>query len=78
MSEVIASPSTPNLMLSPHEIATLMLVKDAPGRIESGRAELHALLTLELVTVERPAAGFPFLQVTPRGDTILHAISRLF
>lgn len=78
MSEVIASPSTPNPMLSPHEIATLMLLKDAPGRIERGRAELDALLSLELVTEEHPAAGLPRLQVTPRGHTILRAVARLF
>ncbi|NPT61274.1 hypothetical protein [Paraburkholderia elongata] len=65
-------------MLSPHEIATLMLVKDAPGRIDPGRAELHALLDLELVTVERPAAGFPLPNVTPLGDAILRSIARLF
>lgn len=78
MSELIAGPSTANVMLSPHEIATLILVKDAPCRIEPGRAELDALLDLELVTVERPTVGFPLPQVTPRGDAILRAIARLF
>ena len=39
-------------MLSPHEIATLLLVKDAPGRIEANRAELDALLQLELIIVD--------------------------
>jgi len=78
MSDLIASPFTLNLMLSPHEIATLMLVKDAPGRIEPDRAELHTLLNLELVTMDGPGTGFPLLEVTPRGDTILRAITRLF
>jgi len=31
-------------MLSPHEFATLMLVRDAPGEIEADRAELSTLL----------------------------------
>ena len=78
MSEVIARLSTANVMLSPHEIATLMLVKDAPGHIDLGRAELHALLDLELVMVKRPAAGSPLPHVTPLGDAILRAIARLF
>lgn len=65
-------------MLSPHEIATLMLIKDAPGRIESARAELHSLLDLELVVMECCAAGCPRPRVTPLGDAILQAIARLF
>ena len=78
MSEVIAGPSTPDAMLSPHEVATLMLIKDAPWRIEPGRAELHTLLVLELVIMERPAVGFALLKVTPRGDAVLRAFTRLF
>jgi len=33
-------------MLSPHELATLMLVKDAPERMEANRVELGALREL--------------------------------
>ena len=65
-------------MLSPHEIATLMLIKDAPCRIEPGRAELHSLLNLELAVMESSATGFVHPRVTPRGETILQAIARLF
>jgi hypothetical protein len=78
MSDVVASPSMPHLMLSPHEIATLMLLDDAPGRIERDRVELDALLSLELVTEKCPTGGYSRLQVTPRGQTILRALARLF
>jgi hypothetical protein len=67
-----------NVMLSPHEIATLMVVKNAPGRIESGLGDLNALLDLKLLTVERAVAGYSFARVTPRGDAVLRAISRRF
>ena len=65
-------------MLSPHEIATLMMVKNAPCWIGPDRAELHALLDLELVTVERHVPGFLLAHVTPRGHAVLRAIARIF
>ncbi|MEX3962816.1 hypothetical protein AB4Y42_11455 [Paraburkholderia sp. EG286B] len=63
-------------MLSPHELATLMLVKDAPERMEMGRLELGALRELELIALELPDAGLPMPRVTPRGDAVLRAIAR--
>jgi hypothetical protein len=78
MFDVVASPSTPGMVLSPHEIATLMLVKDAPGRIETGRAELDVLVALELVMLEWLACGQASLRVTARGNTFLQAVARLF
>ena len=62
-------------MLSPHEVATLLLVKDAPERIEADRAELGALRALQLI--DSPEAGFPIPRVTPRGDAVLRAIARV-
>ncbi|HTR06134.1 MAG TPA: hypothetical protein VMJ11_05635 [Paraburkholderia sp.] len=64
-------------MLSPHELATLLLVKDAPERIEADRAELGALRELDLIANEPPVAGFPVPRVTPRGDALLRAIARV-
>ena len=64
-------------MLSPHELATLMLVKDAPERIEADRAELGALRELQLIANESPEFGFPVPRVTPRGDAVLRAIARV-
>jgi hypothetical protein len=66
-----------NDMLSPHELATLLLVKDAPGRIEADRAELGALRALELIANDLPEPGFPVPRVTPRGDAVLRAIARV-
>ena len=63
-------------MLSPHELATLMLVKDAPERIEADRAELGALRALELSANDSPELGFEVRRVTPRGDAVLRAIAR--
>jgi hypothetical protein len=64
-------------MLSPHELATLLLVKDAPGRIEADRAELGALRDLQLIANESPESGFTWPRVTPRGDAVLRAIARV-
>lgn len=61
-------------MLSPHELATLLLLKDAPGRIEMDRAELVALRALELVVDEPPESDIAYPRVTPRGDAVLRAM----
>ena len=37
-------------MLSPHEFATLMMIKDAPDQIAPDRAELHTLLEQDFVS----------------------------
>ncbi|WP_233888729.1 hypothetical protein [Paraburkholderia flagellata] len=63
-------------MLSPHELATLILVKAAPERMEADRLELGALRELELIALEPPEAGTPTPRVTPRGDAVLRAIAR--
>jgi hypothetical protein len=63
-------------MLSPHEFATLMLVKDAPEQIELGRAELDALLERQLITLENLASGQLRPHVTCDGDFILRAVAR--
>ena len=42
-------------MLSPHEFATLLLVKDAPNQVEMEREELDALLERKLIQLERLA-----------------------
>ncbi|KXU84380.1 hypothetical protein CI15_23205 [Paraburkholderia monticola] len=64
-------------MLSPHELATLLLVKDAPERIDSDRAELGALRDLQLIANEPASSGFHFPRVTPRGDAVLRAFARV-
>lgn len=64
-------------MLSPHEFATLMLVKDAPDQTGMERHELDALLERQLVQLERFATGLEHWTVTETGDTALRAIRRL-
>ncbi|KAE8753533.1 hypothetical protein FSO04_44630 [Paraburkholderia madseniana] len=63
-------------MLSPHEFATLMLIKDAPDQIELGRAELDMLLERQLIALERLASGHPRPHVTSEGASLLKAVAR--
>ena len=62
-------------MLSPHEFATLLLVKDAPDQLQMDRAELDALLERQLVTLERIASGNKRPQLTT--DSLLQAVARM-
>ncbi|MEM5438583.1 hypothetical protein [Paraburkholderia diazotrophica] len=63
-------------MLSPHEFATLMLVKSAPDQIDLDRAELDQLLEQQLVALEEIAGGVLRPRLTVHGDSLLQAISR--
>lgn len=64
-------------MLSPHEFATLLLVKDAPNQVDMQREELDALFERQLVQLERLASGRQQWRVTESGDSALRAIKRL-
>ncbi|MFX1766916.1 hypothetical protein PWP93_30905 [Paraburkholderia sp. A1RI-2L] len=64
-------------MLSPHELATLMLVKSAPEWIEPDRIELGALRELQLIDIGPQEFGVPLPRVTPRGDALLRAVARV-
>jgi hypothetical protein len=64
-------------MLSPHELATLMLVRDAPDQIID-RAELGILLEHHLVALEQAEdIGLRRPRITENGYSILEACSRL-
>ncbi|HTR10669.1 MAG TPA: hypothetical protein VMJ11_29240 [Paraburkholderia sp.] len=63
-------------MLSPHEFATLMLVKDAPDAI-ADRAELDALVERQLVALEERAGGNLLPRLTQEGGSILEAVARM-
>jgi hypothetical protein len=63
-------------MLSPHEFATLLLVKDAPTQSDMEREELDALLERQLVELERLATGHQQWRLTETGDSALRAIKR--
>ncbi|WP_180970673.1 hypothetical protein [Burkholderia sp. WAC0059] len=60
-------------MLSPHEFATLMLVKNAPDQIDMSRAELETLMERQLVMLEQLAEGHRRPALTPSGDSLLLA-----
>lgn len=60
-------------MLSPHEFATLLLVKDAPDQAEMERDELDALLEQQLVRLEALGSGRRYC-VTESGDAALRLI----
>ncbi|ABM51387.1 phage tail assembly chaperone [Burkholderia pseudomallei] len=60
-------------MLSPHEFATLLLVKDAPDQADMDRDELDALLERQLVKLEALGSGRKYC-VTEIGDAALRSI----
>ncbi|MFM0032647.1 hypothetical protein PQR70_41270 [Paraburkholderia madseniana] len=64
-------------MLSPHEFATLMLIKAAPDQIDLGRAELDTLFEQQLISLENLASGRSRPHVTSDGDSILKAVARI-
>ncbi|MDS0856779.1 hypothetical protein NUV25_03580 [Burkholderia pseudomultivorans] len=63
-------------MLSPHEFATLMLVRQAPDQLDMNRAELDALLERQLVMLEHCAAGERRARLTDKGRVFLDALHR--
>jgi hypothetical protein len=63
-------------MLSPHEFATLMLVKDAPDQLELDHANLDILLEQQLVALETLSSGQQRPQITGDGVSILKAVTR--
>ncbi|MEM5384833.1 hypothetical protein VSR68_14690 [Paraburkholderia phymatum] len=63
-------------MLSPHEFATLMLVKAAPEQIDLGREELDTLLERQLVALEKLASEVQRPRLTLHGVSVLQAITR--
>jgi hypothetical protein len=62
-------------MLSAHEFATLMLVKDSVEQI-ADRAELDTLPERQLVAMEQLAGGAVLPRVTKDGDCLLRIIAR--
>jgi hypothetical protein len=64
-------------MLSPHEFATLMLLKDAPDLLNLDSADLEALLDRQLVTLEDLSSGQRRPLITQDGQMFLKAFARL-
>ncbi|RKU00589.1 hypothetical protein C7H84_26115 [Burkholderia sp. Nafp2/4-1b] len=64
-------------MLSPHEISTLIMVRDAPDQIGSDREEIFTLLERQLIAFERTTSDCHRIEVTTAGRDILKAVSRI-
>jgi hypothetical protein len=62
------------IMLSPHEFATLLLVKEAAGHIAE-REDLGPLLELQLVALERLGLTHR-VTLTTEGKALLDTLSR--
>lgn len=63
-------------MLSPHELATLMLIGSAPDQIDMTRTELHTLLDCELISLD-PRAEQQHPMLTPAGAHLLEVAARV-
>ncbi|MEX3614452.1 MAG: hypothetical protein VB141_12030 [Burkholderia gladioli] len=61
-------------MLSPHEFATLMLIRQAPDQLDLKRQELDALLERQLIMLEHCAAGGRRAHLTGKGRLFLNAL----
>lgn len=61
-------------MLSPHEYATLMLVRSTPDQVDLDRAELDTLLERQLIALEQLAEGHRRLSLTRTGRSLLETV----
>ncbi|AHB05718.1 MULTISPECIES: hypothetical protein [Pandoraea] len=62
-------------MLSHHEFATLMLVKDAPEQVELNRPDLESLLESKLIEWEELEPGVKSPRLTVQGKYVLQAVA---
>lgn len=62
-------------MLSHHEFATLMLVKDAPEQVELDRPDLDHLLESKLIEWEELSTGMKCPRLTVQGKYVLQAVA---
>jgi hypothetical protein len=63
-------------MLSPHEIATLMLLATNPLSEDFDPGDLDALCERELVALEKLASGYARGRLTAQGRSILRSVGR--
>ena len=64
-------------MLSPHELATLMLARSGPDQIDTTRVELAILLDCRLIFLEPRVGGGRRPMLTPAGAHLLEATACL-
>ncbi|ACC76079.1 hypothetical protein PPMP20_18600 [Paraburkholderia phymatum] len=63
-------------MLSPHEIAALMLLETNPQPENLDPGDLHALCERQLVLLENLASGHAYGHLTAQGCSILRSVGR--
>ncbi|HWT67187.1 MAG TPA: hypothetical protein VN151_13820 [Terracidiphilus sp.] len=68
--------STETTMLSPHEIAALMLLETNPQSDDLDLGDLQALCERQLVLLENLASGFAHGRLTAQGRSILRRVAR--
>ena len=64
-------------MLSPHELAALMLLRDTPDQTNLDHADLEALLEHQLVILEKHTSGQRRPFITVNGHSVLEAAVRV-
>ncbi|EIN01788.1 hypothetical protein WQE_07147 [Paraburkholderia hospita] len=65
-------------MLSPHEIAALMLIETNPYPDNLDPEDLDVLCGRQLVALEGLASGCAHVQLTAQGRSVLRSIGRLY
>jgi len=63
-------------MLSPHEIATLILLRDARSPYDLDPLDLDALMQHQLIALESCPYGHLRPRITDRGTSLLKAVDR--
>jgi hypothetical protein len=64
-------------MLSPHEVATLLLVQHSPDQLHMTRVQLDTLLERRLVRLQAMSAGQSHWQLTESGQGAVRMIRRV-
>ncbi|SAK84699.1 hypothetical protein AWB79_05814 [Caballeronia hypogeia] len=64
-------------MLSPHEIAALMLLDANPFQSELDLCDLNALCERQLVRLEKLTSGIEHRRLTEQGRAVLQSVGKL-
>ncbi|WP_233808085.1 hypothetical protein [Paraburkholderia sp. HP33-1] len=64
-------------MLSPHEIATLMLLETNPSSENFDPGDLDALCERQLVLLEQLTSGYAHGRLTAQGRSVLRSVGRV-
>ena len=64
-------------MLSPHEIAALLLLGSDPRSNQLDFDDIDALCERQLVSLEKLANGYAHVRLTPRGQSVLRVVGRM-